>query len=242
MDIVFQTVRRRPGPWLIRLCGGALTAMISTIAIAGDPVTDCVEAKDNWARLAACTQVIESDDWPGASAAWAWSNRAMANAALKNHLAAFDDHNQALRLDPLNPRAWNNRATSHAAFREYDRAVRDYTEALALNPTYVTALINRATVYEETGAFSLARSDYDRAIELEEAAGNPVDDLRFLRADTSCQLGDHAASIADRRPAFESGLFPSERMESTLSQTGYLRAGGFEAALRAWTEAGCPWE
>ncbi|MEM9369917.1 MAG: tetratricopeptide repeat protein [Pseudomonadota bacterium] len=223
---------------------GAIIWLFAFSAIAEESVTNCVEAEDHWARLSACTEVIESGEWPGSSAAWAWSNRAMANAALKNHLAAFDDHDQAIRLDPSNPRAWNNRATSHAAFREYDRAIRDYTEALDLDPSYLNALVNRASVYEELGAFDFARADYDRAIVLETASGNPADDLRFLRADAACNLGDSDASILDREAAFSSGLFPKDRMAETLILTGYLKVDGddFDAALRAWTEAGCPWE
>lgn len=223
---------------------GILISGLSPSSARADAVEQCAEAADNWQRLAACTEVIESDVWQGPAGAWAWSNRAMANAALENHLAAFDDHDEALRLDPFNPRAWNNRATSHAAFREYDRALKDYAEALELDPNYVTALINRASVYEETGAPALARSDYTKAIEIEAAAGRPTEDLLFLRADAACRLGEAAPSIRDRQAAFESGLFPRERMAETLRNTGYLKGdlSGFDNALASWSSAGCPWE
>lgn len=212
----------------------------------------CAGDGDAWSRLSACTQVIEGGEWPGARAAWAYSNRAMAHAELGNHLDAFEDHDTALKLDPGNPRAWNNRATSHARFREYDRAFRDYDRALALDPGYVNALINRASLNAETGRAEEAWADYGAAIALESEAGRDVAGLAFLQADAACGLGRAQESIAGRQPAFESGLFSREEMAATLANTGYLARGAdldttegraaFDAALARWTAAGCVWD
>ncbi|MEM0924175.1 MAG: tetratricopeptide repeat protein [Pseudomonadota bacterium] len=172
----------------------------------------------------------------------------MAHAELGNHLDAFDDHNQAIARDPFNPRAWNNRATSHARFREFDRAFRDYDKALELDPTYVNALINRASLAFETGRADEARQNYTSAIELEERAGRDTAGLQFLLADAACALGDVAAAVAGRQPAFAAGLFTRARMAETLEATGYLAAGDvkdrqrFDVALTRWTEAGCVWD
>ncbi|MBY8976504.1 tetratricopeptide repeat protein [Rhodobacteraceae bacterium NNCM2] len=226
-----------------KLLGFLFALILGTTPASADMVEDCAGADDPWTRLAACTEVIESGEWTGSRAGWAYSNRAVAHAALKNHLDAFDDHDKAIRLDPRNPRAWNNRATSHAAFREYDRALADYARALSLDPAYVNALVNRASVYDEIGRPADALADYDRAIELDAANGAPTDDLRFLRADAACQLGEVEASIADRMPAFESGRFPRDAMAEVLTNSGYLTGGAsFDTALAEWTRAGCPWE
>ncbi|MEM9097404.1 MAG: tetratricopeptide repeat protein [Pseudomonadota bacterium] len=226
---------------------GGFVSLVSWLALGLLPVSAsdveaCSNPAEPWAQLTACTTVIENGEWPGASAAWAHSNRAMAHAALGNHQFAFDDHDKAIALDPLNPRAFNNRATSHAAFRQYDQALADYATALELDPDYATALINRASVYDEMGNASAARADYDRAIVLEERAGRETADLVFLRADMACRMGDAEAAIRDRQPAIENGLFPREQMELLLIAKGYLKDGiGFDDALSAWTTAGCPW-
>ncbi|MEM7506584.1 MAG: tetratricopeptide repeat protein [Pseudomonadota bacterium] len=219
---------------------------------AAETAQECAGDGDAWSRLSACTDVIEGGDWPGARAAWAYSNRAMAHAELGNHLDAFDDHDTALKLDPGNPRAWNNRATSHARFREYDRAFRDYRRALELDPGYINALINRASLYAETGQPAEAWADYGTAIALEDAAGRDTAGLAFLQADAACQLGEAEDALAGRQPAFENGLFSREEMAATLINTGYLVRGvevetesgraAFDAALERWTLAGCVWD
>lgn len=228
---------------MLALTGASPTAADDT---ASDPAERCASAPDAWARLTACGEIIDSADWPGAFAAWAYSNRAMAHSELGNHLAAFDDHDKAIELDGSDPRAWNNRGTSHAAFREYDRALADYRRALELDPDYVTALLNRASLFLELGRAAEARADYDRAAGIEGARGADISIIEFLRADASCRLGDAAASLEDRLNAIAGGAFARTEMRRTLVETGYLRAGAeddasFIAALDRWTQAGCPW-
>ncbi len=219
----------------------ALSMIANFGAAKADMVHDCANATDAWSSLAACTKVIESDGWTGKRVGWAYSNRAVAHAELGNSLAAFDDHNQAILLDPTDPKAWNNRATSHAAFREYARALSDYDQALRLDPDYLNALVNRASVHFESGRPLEAVADYDSAIALAVARQEKHDELLFLRADVACELGQVERSLADRKPALESGTFSPERMATTLEDSGYvIGAEGLENALRAWTEAGCP--
>lgn len=224
----------------------ALIAFTPNAALADD-VEICAKAQEPWARLAACTSVLDGGEWQGARAGWAHSNRAMAHAELGNHNDAFDDHDKAIALDPTNHRAWNNRATSHARFRAYDRAFADYTRALGLDPAYATALINRASLFAEIGQQADARADYDRAIAAEAAAGRDTAALEFLRADVACALGDWEAAVSDRQAALSSGVVDVDQMRETLANTGYLPAGSeagddIEAALAAWSEAGCPWD
>lgn len=219
----------------------ALLMVFRTSVATADMVSDCASAEDAWARLAACTEVIDSEMWTGRRVGWAYSNRAVAHARLGNDIQAFDDHNRAIELDPSNPKAWNNRATSHAAFGEYDRALADYDRALQLDPGYLNALVNRASLQFEMGKPRDAMADYDRAIELAAARDQAHEDLRFLSADVACKLGLVDQSIADRQPAFTSGTYSREEMTKTLNEAGYVANGdSFDTALRAWTEAGCP--
>jgi len=218
-------------------------AALAVVMLAGpvpaEPVEGCIAAEDPWARIAACTAVIESGDWPGASAAWAYSNRAVAHAALGNPIAAFADHDRAVALDPSDPVALNNRANSHAAFREFDRAMRDYDRALALDPGYVNARFNRAGLRLTLRRFEVAAADY--AAVLERAPDFAAAHLGLAQA--HCGSGAVEASIAARRAAIAAGALSRETVIERLRRTGYLTAAGgadLDAALRRWTEAGCP--
>lgn len=220
----------------------AVVTALRTEPTAAEIAEDCASAhSDPWSRLAACAEIIDSQQWASKRLGWAFSNRAVAQAALGNGLAAFEDHNRAIELDPSNAKAWNNRATSHAAFREYNQALSDYSQAIKLDPGYVNALVNRASVYFETDRADEAKADYDQAIALAIAQRKAHDDLLFLRADAACRLGLIDRSIADRQPALRNGVYPREELARLLRQAGYAAEGeGIDLALRAWTKAGCP--
>ena len=204
---------------------------------------DCTQSEDWWKRITACTEAIDGGRWPGASASWAYSNRAVAYAALGDYLSAFDDHTTAVRLDPTNASARNNKANTHADFREYDRAISDYSAAIRLRPDYANALFNRAGVYFATGQNAEAVADYSSVIALAPEFG----DAFAGRAEARCRLGDVEGSISDRLDAVRLGTLSAEGVAGYLQEKGYLDAVPeplTEAALRPsltdWTAKGCP--
>lgn len=202
-----------------------------------DVVKDCTQKGDWWLRITACTQAIESRKYVGRSAAWAYSNRAVAHVALGQYIQAFDDHREAIRLDPTSATARNNKANAHARFREYDRALEEYTAAIRLNPGYASAHFNRAGVYVELGQDSEAIADYSVVIRQKPGLGAAY----AGRAEARCRTGEVAGSVADRLSALELGALTPDLMQSHLSETGYLRDDvELEDALGAWTRAGCP--
>ena len=117
-----------------------LCIVLTTKSIHADIQRDCTQVDDWWLRISACTEAIESSRWTGTRASWAYSNRAVAHAELGNYLAAFDDHEKAVSLNPVDAVARNNKGNSHARFREYDRAIREYTAAITLRAGYTNAL------------------------------------------------------------------------------------------------------
>ncbi len=211
-------------------------------AAAADMLSDCTQTDDWWLRVRACTAAIDSGRWEGRAASWAWSNRAVAEAALGNSLAAFDDHEKAVELDPENASAHNNKGNTHAEFREYDRALEEFDRAIAIDPGYTNAYYNRAGVRLAVGHFAAAAADYAAVI----AAQPDFGEAWSGRAEAECKTGAVTASVADRLSAIRLGALAPDEVSAYLRQTGYLHLADpvppdrLEAALAAWTAAGCP--
>ena len=224
------------------LLSGALMS-VALPASAGT-LEDCTQQDDWWLRIEACTEAIDSGRYEGLRASWAYSNRAVAYAALGNYIAAFDDHEKAVKLNPGDAKARNNKANSHADFREYDRALREYTRAIELSPGYLNAHFNRAGVYVATGAYAEAVGDYSVVIKAVPDFG----DAFAGRAEARCQLGEVAGSVEDRIEAIRLETLTLAEVTGYLQETRYLPReaddpvdeGAFNDALFAWTEAGCP--
>lgn len=206
-------------------------------------LTECTQTEDWWKRVSACSEAIESGRWPGATASWAYSNRAVAYAALGDYIAAFDDHERAVKLDPANATARNNKANSHADFREYERALADYTAAIRLRPGYVNAHFNRAGVYFAVGKPAEAEADYTTVIDALPDFG----DAYAGRAEARCRLADVEGSVADRLEAIGLETLTETAVADYLRSKGYLGLAteavppeGLRPALTDWTRAGCP--
>lgn len=231
---------------------GALLALPGTAP--ASTLEDCTQQDDWWLRVQACTAAIDSGQYEGRRASWAYSNRAVAYAALGNYIGAFDDHERAVKLDPANARARNNKGNSHADFREYDRALREYTRAIELSPGYTNAHFNRAGVHLAVSAYAEAVDDYSIVI----SDAPDFGDAYAGRAEAQCQLGLVDEAVTDRLTAIRLEVLPRGEVASYLQETGYLIAPGddvpqdtgsdasaagsdeFTRALTNWTQAGCP--
>lgn len=221
------------------IVGIALATLVLAVPVGAraNMVQECTQQQDWWMRIAACTEVIESGDWPGRRAAWAYSNRAVAHTALGAYIDAFDDHERAVKLDPSSATARNNKANAHARFREYDRALAEYSAAIRLRPGYVSAHFNRAGVLVALGRDREAAEDYAAVI----AARPDLGAAYAGRAEALCRTGEVDGSVTDRLEALEHGGLTPALVEAHLQETGYLRDDtDLEDALKAWTQAGCP--
>ncbi|MEL7470092.1 MAG: tetratricopeptide repeat protein [Pseudomonadota bacterium] len=222
---------------------GAVCIVVTATPAPANTQDECTQSDDWWLRIKACTAAIESPRWTGALAAWAYSNRAVAHAALGNALEAFDDHRKAVSLNPNDPVARNNKGNSHADFREYKRALAEYDSAIRLRPGYVNAYYNRANAHFALEDFAAAVDDFSVVLE-----DRPDDgDALTGRAEARCLAGDIEGSVGDRLDALRLGTLALDDTAAYLQETGYLRQDAeaetidaIAPGLAAWTEAGCP--
>ncbi|MFK7945056.1 MAG: tetratricopeptide repeat protein [Paracoccaceae bacterium] len=214
-----------------------IVVLLTALPSRADVVKDCTQTGDWWLRVSACSEAIDSGKYPGNRAAWAYSNRAVAHTELGSYIDAFDDHRNAIKLDPTSATARNNKANAHARFREYDRAIAEYSAAIRLKPGYASAHFNRAGVHVALGQDAKAAADYSAVIKARPELGAAY----AGRAEALCRTGAIEKSVGDRLKALELGALTDTLISSHLTETGYLRDSlDLHAALRAWTAAGCP--
>jgi S1-C subfamily serine protease len=104
-------------------------------------------------KISGCTAVIQSGRWTGNNLAQAYNWRGIAYGIKGDYDRAITDYNEAIRLDPKNPRAFLNRGMMYYGFfKDYDRAIFDFTETLRLNPNDSIALHFRNRAYEHLAA------------------------------------------------------------------------------------------
>jgi len=118
-------------------------------------------------QIDGCTAAIQSHKWSGKGLAWAFNNRGFAYF-LKRYLdPAFEDFEQAIRLDAKDAVAFNNRGLIYRAKGAVDKAIADFNETIRLDPKYIFAYNNRGGAYELKGDYDRAIADYSEAIRLE---------------------------------------------------------------------------
>jgi len=112
-------------------------------------------------------------------------SRAEAYAAKDNYDQAIADCDEAIRIDPNNPRVFYIRGNSYQSKKKsnYFRAITDYTEAIRLDPAYAEARKKRASISGWRGNYDIAIEDYTRLI----ASG---DATYKDRAEVYVQAGD----------------------------------------------------
>jgi tetratricopeptide (TPR) repeat protein len=114
-----------------------------------------------------CSEAIRLDPAPQA-----FDCRGNALAADKKYLAALDDFDRAIKLDPKYVQAFADRAATFGLMRETRLAVRDYTEAVRLAPARVQGFVDRAEAYLKVRRIDLAIDDQSAAIRLEPASSD----------------------------------------------------------------------
>lgn len=237
----------RPGPAAVLLA--ALSGPVAAQDAAGEDarqlVEGCQQSESVILRIEACTRLIEAERPEEDNPAWAFSNRALAYEAVGRPSRALSDYNTALLLDPGFAVGYNNRGNLHARLGDLDAAIADHTEAVEIDPDYVDAWFNLAADYEEAGEPEAAVEAYGAALE---ADPDYVDALT-ARAALLCRMGRVDASVEDRLALLEKGQFSATELQEFLQARGYYEAAidgifgrGSRAALRDWTEAGCPRE
>jgi tetratricopeptide (TPR) repeat protein len=144
---------------------------------------------------------------------------------------ALVDFNQAIRLDPTNPKPYHDRGFVWEEKREYDRAISDYTDAIRLNPQFAEAFISRGVAWSGKGDLSKALADFDRAIALD-----PSDTLSLVsRGFAWDEMKEYDKAIADHTEAIRR----DPRHAEAFLCRGFVwsHKGEFEKALADYNEA-----
>jgi Flp pilus assembly protein TadD len=96
-----------------------------------------------------------------------FNNRGVARKQSGDRAGALADFNQAIVLNPSDPKPWLNRADIHFDAGEFEAAMPDYNKALEVDPKNAKAYANRGASYGAQNKFDLALRDLNRAIELD---------------------------------------------------------------------------
>lgn len=171
--------------------------------------------------------------------------RAIAQRALRQYEEAFQDYDEAIRLDPAYAEAYLQRGFAHytAAGAYYlldtavlDRdelraAIDDFTQAIRLRPGDDEAYFRRGLAYAGLGQYATAIPDYDEAIRLDPGHANAY----YRRGLAYARLGDAEAAIRDLTETLR--LSPGYAAAHYQRGLAYAGLGDYTAALRDYDEA-----
>ena len=134
------------------------------------------------------TDVISKGQLPSAGIdpflSMPFNNRGVARKQAGDRAGALADFNQAIALNPKDPKPWLNRADLHFDAGEFDAAMPDYNKALEVDPKNAHAYANRGASYGAQNKFDLALSDLNRAIELDPTLADAFGNRALLYANT----------------------------------------------------------
>lgn len=146
------------------LAGLGTILLLTSHALASDPVAQCNQTKDRQATIAGCTAIIASSAEDG-SRAVAYINRAIAYAKSGKVRAAIADLSASIALDSANPLAFYDRGLAYLELGRPDAAAADFDRTIALDPSFALAYYNRGLVRESRGQYKEAISDFRAALE-----------------------------------------------------------------------------
>ena len=97
-------------------------------------------------------------------APFAYKNRGIAYAELKENEKAMADYNQSISLDNTDHKTYTVRGVLYEQLGEYNKAMNDFNRAIALKQNFSEAYYRRALVFDEMGRFDDAANDLDKAL------------------------------------------------------------------------------
>ncbi len=189
----------------LNLLRRSLWAGLAAIAISSAPdlasaqnwngnAEDCADPKLPAERAeAACSAALKAGGQPRGAVARLLANRGGARLDIGRNLAALDDFDQALAIEPNMFEAMTGRARALIGLGRWREGVAQFDRALAQRPRDANALMGRGAAYLSAGNASAALADFDRALR---AAPKDLD-ARYNRGVAKLQLGDKKGAAAD---------------------------------------------
>ncbi len=225
-----------------------LAVNASSVGDYGDVLDQCHRALDAMPDKTTAASIANL-------AAWAHNRRGEVVAERGNEHAAFEDFQEAIRLNPDCWPALHNRGVTLARYAQEAEALADFNRVIKLAPDYTVARYNRGEIFSQMGRWQDAIEDYTRAIEAMPDQAGPY----AGRACARHQLGETRAAASD----FNTAIRLNQRHAVAYIGRGNLyaaeglyeqAAADFQQALRlnprsasayrsvAWLLATCPLE
>lgn len=198
----------------------------------------------------ACTLVIAGFQFSVERLPEYLSDRADAYQAMDDLARAAEDYSTAVEIDSAYARALLGRARVRVAMGDNAGAAADYRRAIGAGMATPEIRTERAEVLMADGQFRAAIGEYDRILADPDLASHHGPAYRG-RAWAHCRDGQAEAAAVDWQvwlaggpedggtalavPLAEGGFLPGDTAGGPLEMNDETLA-----ALRAWTEAGCP--
>jgi Tfp pilus assembly protein PilF len=148
--------------------------------------------------------------------AQAHTAKAQSLAKSGDAIAALDEFNRAVALDPYNAQALYGRALIYQGNNEHDLAIADFGAASGLNPQRIEPLLGRAISYLALGKVKEATADLDEASEADPHNAQ----VWTTRGQAYERLGDRTKAAASYTKAV------SLRPRDDAARSGLARVGG----------------
>ena len=173
------------------------------------------------------TRAIELDS----KFAFAYNNRGVIYANLKQYERAIEDYDQTIKLNPELVEAYNNRGISYAKLKQYERSIEDFDQAIKLNPEDADIYNNRGVSYDELKQHERAIEDYDQAIKL-----NPeLAKAYYNRGNSYAELKQYERAIEDYDQAIK--LNPERADIYNNRGISYANLKQYERAIEDYDQA-----
>jgi len=92
--------------------------------------------------------------------------RGLRNERNGKFIAAKEDYQKAILVNPYYANAYNNRGNMTLLGEDVEGAIVDYDEAIRLNPSFCEAYCNRGMAKQKLGRYDEARLDYNMAMRM----------------------------------------------------------------------------
>jgi tetratricopeptide (TPR) repeat protein len=97
----------------------------------------------------------------------AYRGRGFAWLGKKKLAQAIDDFNEAIRIEPEDPRSYYGRGYAWSAKKEYEKARIDFDDAIRLDALFSSAYVGRGHAWNSQKEYDKAIADFDDAVRLE---------------------------------------------------------------------------
>lgn len=144
---------------------------VALLAVARELAVDAVAVNDFTAVIAQCHRALDAQPNQSTAtslanlAAWAYNRRGELSAAAGDEHAAFEDFQEAVRLQPDCWQALHNRGVTLARYAKRMEALADFNRVVELAPDFAVARYNRGEVLSQLGRWHEAVDDYTVALQ-----------------------------------------------------------------------------